>query len=96
VKRSGRVDDGGWPVALSVGAAGAIARQRPRETAPGEVDPPGTDDFATPPRRRRGEGNRWIAPVVRRRSPVDLLLALAVVVLLAAMVVVAVALTNHV
>jgi hypothetical protein len=47
-------------------------------------------------RRHDEPGRWWGAGLLDRSSPVDLLLAMSVVVLLVAMVVVAVALTNHV
>jgi hypothetical protein len=86
----------------------AISRQPNRAAPPGEADP-WAEPFVPieayldrepddeRPRRRRDEPGRWWgATALRRFSPVDVLLALSVVVLLAAMIVVAIALTNHV
>jgi hypothetical protein len=107
VRRVGRIDaaGAGWPAAaLRPSSRPAIARQPNRAATPGDAElwsepliPVEIDFDDDRPRRRREEPGRWWgATMLRRFSPVDVLLALSVVVLLAAMIVVAIALTNHV
>jgi hypothetical protein len=109
LRRVGRVADagGGWsPASLSSALPPAIASQPNRATVPAEPElwcepliPAEADDdlvYDRPRSRREEFGGRWGIGVLRRFSPIDVLLAASVVVLLAAMVVVAIALTNHV
>jgi hypothetical protein len=108
VRRVGRVADAGGgssPASLRSALGPEIARQPNRAAVPAESElwcepliPAEVDDLLDDrPRNRREEfGGRWGVGLLRRFSPVDVLLAASVVVLLAAMVVVAIALTNHV
>ena len=109
MKRAERIENAGGglpPAAFRSPDRPTIARQPGRGQAPDEFDlwsmpmiPEivDCDDLDCRPCRRREEpGLRWWTMLMRPFSPVDVALALSVVVLLVAMVVVAIALTNHV
>lgn len=108
MRRAGRVENasGGLPpAAFRPADRPTIARQAGPSQAPDEIDlwsMPALpeidcdDENCRPCRRREEPGLRWWTVVMRPFSPVDVALALSVVVLLVAMVVVAIALTSHV